>query len=74
VLGVGQEQILAACQKVFADKYSAKAIYYPINAGLLDEDTPMAVLVLEMIDARMRAGSSPQAVSPQRCRLCHPLH
>ena len=45
--------VLSACKKVFAGKYSAKAIYYRINAGLLDEDTPMAVLVLEMVDARL---------------------
>ncbi|MHB8810771.1 MAG: PEP/pyruvate-binding domain-containing protein [Desulfobulbaceae bacterium] len=53
VLSVGADRLPAACKKVFAGKYSAKAIYYRINAGLLDEDTPMAVLVLEMIDARL---------------------
>jgi pyruvate,water dikinase len=53
ILGVGTDRVLSACKKVFASKYSAKAIYYRINAGLLDEDTSMAVLVLKMIDARL---------------------
>jgi pyruvate,water dikinase len=70
VLGVGPDRVLAACKKVFAGKYSAKAIYYRINAGLLDEDTAMAILVLEMVDARLSgvvtsrdgAGSSGEGV------------
>jgi pyruvate,water dikinase len=53
VLGVGVDGLLPACKKVLASKYSAKAIYYRINAGFLDEDTPMAILVLKMIDARL---------------------
>ncbi|MHB8788278.1 MAG: PEP/pyruvate-binding domain-containing protein [Desulfobulbaceae bacterium] len=53
VLGVGAAGILPACKKVFASKYSAKAICYRINAGLLDEDTAMALLVLEMVDASL---------------------
>ena len=53
VLQVGAAGILAAYKKVLASKYAANALYYRINAGLLDEETPMAVLVLEMIDARL---------------------
>ncbi|MBI5557505.1 MAG: hypothetical protein HY885_07700 [Deltaproteobacteria bacterium] len=53
LLQVSQERILAAYRKVLAGKYAAKAIYYRINAGLLDEETPMAVLVLTMIEARL---------------------
>jgi len=53
VLGVGAEDLLSAYKKVLASKYSPRAIYYRINAGLLDEDTPMAVLVLKMVDARL---------------------
>lgn len=51
VLGVGSDRLLEACKKVFASKYSPRAVYYRINAGMLDEETPMAVLVLPMIDA-----------------------
>lgn len=53
VLGVSASDIMVAYRKVLAGKYSANAIYYRINAGLLDEDTPMAVVVLRMIDARL---------------------
>ncbi|MDW7772365.1 MAG: PEP/pyruvate-binding domain-containing protein [Desulfobulbaceae bacterium] len=51
ILGVDQDRLLAAYKQVLAAKYSAKAIYYRINAGFIDEDTPMAVLVLKMIEA-----------------------
>lgn len=50
VLGVGAEQLIAAYRQVLAAKYSANAIYYRINAGLLDEETPMAVVVQRMLD------------------------
>ena len=40
-----------AYKKVIASKYSSSAIYYRINYGLSDIETPMAVLALEMIDA-----------------------
>jgi pyruvate,water dikinase len=53
VLQVSANGILAAYKKVLASKYSANALYYRITAGLLDEETPMAALVLEMIDARL---------------------
>jgi len=51
VLEVGADEVLAAYKKVLASKYSPRAIYYRIKAGFLDEETPMAVLVLRMIDA-----------------------
>jgi pyruvate,water dikinase len=53
VLQVGADRVLAAYKQVLASKYSANALYYRIRAGLLEEDTPMAVLVLEMIDSRL---------------------
>lgn len=53
VLEVGTDRLLAAYKKVLAGKYSPRAIYYRIRAGLLDEETPMAVLVLRMIDASL---------------------
>ncbi|MDY0351373.1 MAG: PEP/pyruvate-binding domain-containing protein [Desulfobulbaceae bacterium] len=51
VLEVGAGEVLAAYKKVLASKYSPRAIYYRIKSGFLDEETPMAVLVLRMIDA-----------------------
>jgi pyruvate, water dikinase len=53
VLEVETDRLLAAYKKVLAGKYSPRALYYRIRAGLLDEETPMAVLVLRMIDASL---------------------
>lgn len=52
ILHVDKDRILSACKQVMAGKYSPRALFYRISNGLLDEDTPMAVLVMEMIDAR----------------------
>ncbi len=52
VLGVAKSGILDAYRAVVASKYSPRALYYRVNYGLSDMETPMAVLVLEMIDAR----------------------
>jgi len=51
VLNVDYDTILNAYKQVIASKYSPEAIYYRINFGLSDIETPMAVLCLEMIDA-----------------------
>jgi len=51
VLNVNEENILDAYKKVIASKYSPGALYYRINYGLSDIETPMAVLALEMVDA-----------------------
>ncbi|MGD2271849.1 MAG: PEP/pyruvate-binding domain-containing protein, partial [Desulfobacterales bacterium] len=51
-LNISRDEILGSYQKVIASKYSPKALYYRINYGLSDIETPMAVLVLEMIDAK----------------------
>jgi pyruvate,water dikinase len=51
VLNVKEENILDAYKKVIASKYSPRALYYRINYGLSDIETPMAVLALEMVDA-----------------------
>jgi len=50
-LNVRKENLVKTYQEIIASKYSPEAIYYRINYGLLDSDTPMAVLVLNMIDA-----------------------
>jgi pyruvate,water dikinase len=52
VLHVGYDNILDAYKQVIASKYSPEAIYYRINFGLSDIETPMAVLCLEMINAK----------------------
>jgi pyruvate,water dikinase len=51
ILNVKEDAIFDAYKKVIASKYSSSAIYYRINYGLSDIETPMAVLVLEMINA-----------------------
>ena len=51
ILNVKEDAIFDAYKKVIASKYSSSAIYYRINYGLSDIETPMAVLVLEMISA-----------------------
>ncbi|WP_461208883.1 PEP/pyruvate-binding domain-containing protein [Desulfocurvus sp. DL9XJH121] len=50
VLGVGLSDLGAAYKEVLASKYSAKAVTYRIRYGLPDPATPMAVLVMEMVD------------------------
>lgn len=52
VLNVSKDTLMEAYKQVIASKYGPRAMYYRINHGLSDADTPMAVLVLEMIDAR----------------------
>jgi pyruvate, water dikinase len=52
VLHVAYDKILDAYKQVIASKYSPEAIYYRINFGLSDIETPMAVLCMEMINAK----------------------
>jgi pyruvate,water dikinase len=52
VLNVRSHQLLDAYKEVLASKYAPEALYYRIHFGLTDVETPMAVLVLEMIDSR----------------------
>ena len=51
VLNVGEKEILDAYKEVIASKYEPRALYYRINYGLSDLETPMAVIALEMIEA-----------------------
>lgn len=52
VLNVREEEgMLTAYKDVIASKYTPEALYYRINYGFLDIETPMAVLAIEMIDA-----------------------
>ena len=50
IVNVKEDAIFDTYKKVIASKYSSSAIYYRINYGLSDIETPMAVLVLEMIN------------------------
>ncbi len=52
VLQVSGEDLLAAYKEVLASKYAPRALAYRIRSGLVDQETPMAVLVMEMIAAR----------------------
>lgn len=51
-LNIDEKSLVWAYKQVIASKYQPEALYYRINYGLTDAETPMAVLVLEMIPAR----------------------
>ncbi len=53
LLNVEQDQILDAYRQVLASKFTPEAILYRIINGLDDEETPMAVIVLVMVEARI---------------------
>jgi len=53
VLDCRVKDILSAYKNVIASKYSDEALFYRINCGLSDMETPMAVLVIEMVDAKV---------------------
>lgn len=52
VLNVEEKDILDAYKQVIASKYEPKALHYRIHYGLSDTETPMAVIALEMVDAK----------------------
>lgn len=51
-LNVKPDNILSAYLEVLSSKYSPEALAYRIHCGFSDEETPMAVMVLEMVAAR----------------------
>lgn len=51
VLGVSRDTVLESYLEVAASKYTPEALFYRITLGLSDEETPIAVLVLALIDA-----------------------
>ena len=51
-LNVIRSGLLDAYKTVLASKYAARAIAYRLRLGLDDEDVPMCVLCIEMIDSR----------------------
>lgn len=50
-LNVPPRDIERACRRVIAAKYSPRAVTYRILHGLADVETPMAVLIMPMVDA-----------------------
>lgn len=50
-LNVEPDKLIDTYIKVLCSKYSPEALAYRINCGLSDEETPMAVMVLFMVDA-----------------------
>ncbi len=50
LLNVSAASIMEAWKEVVASKYSARAIAYRIMHGLADAETPMAVLIMPMVD------------------------
>ena len=52
LLNISGEQLLNAWLRVVSSKYTPEALAYRIHSGLGDEETGMAVLVLEMVDAK----------------------
>jgi len=64
VLHVAAQEVGEAYKKVLASKYAPPAVAYRIRLGLADQETPMAVLTLEMIEAAISGvvyTSSPEA-------------
>ncbi|MEW6443509.1 MAG: PEP/pyruvate-binding domain-containing protein [bacterium] len=52
-LNVDEQGLLEAYKKVLASKYGTRAIYYKASKGIRDEDIPMCVCCLEMVEARV---------------------
>jgi len=52
LLNVEKKDIITGYKRVIAGKYSSKALFYRISHGILDHDTSMAVLIIEMIDSK----------------------
>lgn len=52
LLGVPPDKLWQAYLEVVASRYSPEALVYRINQGLADSETPMAVLVMAMVDAK----------------------
>ncbi len=52
MLNMGKNDIFNGYKQVIASKYSSQALFYRISHGVPDHDTPMAVLVIEMIDSK----------------------
>ncbi len=63
IANVTEDDLWTAYKEVLASKYEPRALSYRLRAGLSDQETPMAVLVLEMIDAVVSGVLYTQAVT-----------
>jgi pyruvate,water dikinase len=52
LIGVPKDQMVDAYKRVVAGRFSERALFYRLSAGLPEVDTPMAVLCLQVIRAR----------------------
>jgi pyruvate, water dikinase len=52
LLNIPATEVLDAWRRVISSKYTPEALAYRIHSGLGDEETGMAALVLEMVDAK----------------------
>jgi len=52
ILNVAPEDVHHSYLQVLASKYTPNALLYRIEAGISDTEAPMAVLIIEMIEAR----------------------
>ncbi|MBF0519734.1 MAG: hypothetical protein HQK92_08420 [Nitrospirae bacterium] len=52
ILNVPAKSLTEAYKEVIASKYGKTALYYRLAKNIMDRDIPMAVLVLEMVNAR----------------------
>ncbi|MDK2954988.1 MAG: pyruvate, water dikinase [Desulfovibrionales bacterium] len=69
VLNVGLEDVAAAYKEVIASKYGVTAMSYRLARGLRDEDAPMGVMVIHMVDAA--AGGVAYTADPATGRCEH---
>ncbi len=51
LLNIEKKDIITGYKQIIASKYSSQALFYRISHGISDDETPMAVLVLEMVDS-----------------------
>lgn len=70
-LNVASDDLQTAYREVLASKYSPRAVTYRLLRGLADEETPMAVVVLPMIEART-AGVA--YTEDRACEACISVH
>ncbi|MFH0781915.1 MAG: PEP/pyruvate-binding domain-containing protein [Pseudomonadota bacterium] len=53
ILQVADEDIAESYKEVIAGKYTSHAIAYRVRCGMADQELPMAVIVMEMIEPRI---------------------
>src|SRR5579875_696963 len=52
LINVPPDGLLAAYKQVIAARFSARALFYRLSAGLTEVDTPLAVLCLQVVPAK----------------------